>query len=87
MGSGRHGLLRALKRWPKGVDVSALPDQWKNVNGDVKDNYADRVPRPVMVRPDGSVPDDAGNGEKMFFIPLPFAFCPECQATYVSHLE
>jgi len=62
-----------------------LPEDWRQVNGKLKPNWRDRVPRPVWVAPDGSVSTEPRGGfEKMWWQEKGFHLCLSCGEFYTA---
>ncbi len=64
--------------------VDDLPDAWfrETRNGRVvKREYQDAVPKPLWVRPDGTLGKE-GEGMPAWFLPRPFLTCLACGAVY-----
>lgn len=64
--------------WPTdGSEIELVPEDWVDWTRDsprIKPHHRKKMPRPIRVRPDGSV----GSGMQAWFVPAPFWFCLQC---------
>ncbi|MDW8020967.1 MAG: hypothetical protein RMI34_12960, partial [Chloroherpetonaceae bacterium] len=66
--------------WP-----DQLPEEWYDANGGLRATWRDRVPKPVWVRPDGTLSNEPKEGAcKMWWQPEPFSLCLSCGEFYTA---
>lgn len=62
-----------------------LPQEWKDAKGRFRSTWKERIPRPVWVKPDGSVCLEGTAGAlKMWFQAQPFSLCLKCGEFYTK---
>jgi len=80
---GRRGYLMLPSSEPFDWSNEDLPPEWLEANGKVRQNYRNRVPRPLHVQPDGTVlQQPTQHSVRVFFQDSPFLICQSCGEYY-----
>lgn len=82
---GGYLFIDTVDPWPEGGEeqLDRLPDSWiehrEGLFRRVLANRRDRLPRPVVVKPDGTIGE---TGQRAWFMRAPFLFCMRCKVEY-----
>ncbi len=85
---GGYLYINTLDPWPTDpqAQLDRYPESWVERRRDgtrrIIKNRAERVPRPVVVKPDGV---EGEGGLLAWFVPAPFLFCMCCQVEYDAY--
>lgn len=75
--------------WPEDEDEAfkRLPEDWFDESGRLRPGYKERLPRKMLVRPDGSVDFEGGGATTAtiaWWLRTPFSFCLNCGVSYAG---